>query len=405
MKRMLSLLMLLALLLSGCGQGGTKPPAEEPTQKTEEPELTEAEQQAQSDALAAKAGAAYAAITKADFTILVTEPDGAITTLEVSPGVNDWNVQDRENSFPYTYRWSEATDEDWRDQWAAETAGRMVTLALPEKMSLAACTGGDVVEVVEEGTVTYLRAVNPKAGTEPFEWTFGGMLLNVIAADALSYEMWNVTTDGSLHPQTAAEQMLEQIAANYRAAPDWAPWKPEDTLANEADVFDIYWGEPQEFCCGMRLRLKFDDPFGERANRWQAGAGLSEPDAEGYCGYGAEVHIRKNEAEDWQYVERGSGGYTVNPQNSDHKPMPEWLVETFCLTEGVTHDWHIPYRILDLPKEDLNRLPELLRNIPEEQARDLCAVLGENLRQFDYWDWTVDAFRPLLEEFGPWLDA
>ena len=75
------------------------------------------------------------------------------------------------------------------------------------------------------------------------------------------------------------------------------------------------------------------------------------------------------------------------------------------LTEGVTRDWHIPYRILDLPNEDLNRLPELLRNIPEEQARVLCAVLGENLRQFDYWDWTEDAFRPLLEEFGPWLDA
>ena len=231
------------------------------------------------------------------------------------------------------------------------------------------------------------------------------MLLSVIAADALGYEMWNVTADGSLHPQKAAEQMLEQIAANYRSAPDWAPWKPEDTLANETDVFDIYWGEPQEFCCGMRLRLKFDDPFGERANRWQAGAGLSEPDAEGYCGYGAEVYIRKNEAGDWQYVERGSGGYTVNPRNPNHKPLPEWLVETFCLTEGVTHDWHIPYRILDLPKEDLNRLPELLRNIPEEQARDLCAVLGENLRQFDYWDWTVDAFRPLLGEFGPWLGA
>ena len=155
----------------------------------------------------------------------------------------------------------------------------------------------------------------------------------------------------------------------------------------------------------MTLRLKFDDPFGERANRWQAGAGLSEPDDEGYCGYGAEVHIRKNEDGRWQYVERGSGGYTVSLQNPDHKPMPEWLVESFCLTEGVTHDWHIPYRILDLPKEDLARLPELLRNIPEAQAKDLCATLGENLRQFDYWGWTVDAIRPLFGEFGPWLDA
>ena len=242
MKRMVSLLVLLSLLLSGCGRSETKPPAEEPPQKPEE--LTEAEQQAESDGLAAQAGAVYAAITDGDFTIWVTEPDGDITTLEVIPGINDWNVQDRENSFPYTYQWAEATYEDWRDQWTAEDAGRMVTLAAPEEMSLSACTGGDVVEVVEQGHVTYLRAVNPKAGMEPFEWTLGGMLLNVLAADALSYEMWNVTADGSLHPQAAAEQMLEQIAANYRAAPDWAPWKPLDTLANETDVFDIYWGEP-----------------------------------------------------------------------------------------------------------------------------------------------------------------
>jgi len=27
------------------------------------------------------------------------------------------------------------------------------------------------------------------------------------------------------------------------------------------------------------------------------------------------------------------------------------------------------------------------------------------LRQFDYWDWTVDTIRPLLGSFGPWLDA
>jgi len=408
MKRTMMLLALL-LLLSGCGQSEAKPPAEEPLQEMGEEALeeleTKAEQQAVSDALAAKAGAVYASITEGAFTIWVTEPDETVTTLEVLPGINDWNVKDREKSFPYTYQWSEAAYEDWVELWTGPDCGNMITLVAPEEMSLTACAGGDMVELMDGGTAIYLRAVNPKVGTEPFEWTLGEMLQNVIAADALGYEMWNVTADGSLHPQEAAEQMLEQIAANYRAAPEWAPWKPVDTLAGGTGVFDIYWGEPQEFCCGMTLRLKFDDPYGERANRWQAGAGLAEPDAEGYCGYGAEVHVRKNADGDWQYVERGSGGYTVNPQNPDHKPMPEWLVETFCLTEGVTHDWHIPYRILDLPKEELASLPELLRELPEAQAKDLCAILGENLRQFDYWDWTVDTIRPLLGSFGPWLDA
>jgi len=246
--------------------------------------------------------------------------------------------------------------------------------------------------------------VNPKAGTEPFEWNLCGMLQNIIVADALGYEMWNVTADDSLSPQEAAEQMLEQIAANYRAAPEWAPWKPEDTLAGKADVFDIYWGEPQEFCCGMTLRLKFDDPMGERANRWQAGAGLSEPDEEGYCGYGAEVVVRKNEAGDWAYVERGSGGYSVTPQNRENKPQLEWLVEVFCLTEGFTHDWRTPYHILDLGEEDLRALPSILDQLTEGESRDLCSTLGKLLREYDYWNWSAETLRPLLGDYGAWLD-
>ena len=240
MKRMLILVALMALLLAGCGTVQKEQTAETVTETEQAGNLTPTEwtmeQQAASDTLAAQAGAVYAAITDEAFTIRVTEPDGAVTVMEVLPGVNDWNVQGRENNFPYTYRWSEAAYEDWRTQWAAEDCGMIVTLALHEEMSLSACTEGDVIELVKAGAVTYLRAANPKAGTEPFEWTLGGMLLNVIAADALGYEMWNVTADGSLHPQEAAEQMLEQIAANYRAAPDWAPWKPEDALAGGTGV-------------------------------------------------------------------------------------------------------------------------------------------------------------------------
>ena len=404
MKRMMAVLMLLIFLLSGCAGTGkeqvSSPQEDRQTQETapepvgepeaepvtepvaqEPPQTPATAEQAESDALAAQAAAVYAAITEGVFTIWVTEPDGTITTLEVIPGVNDWNVEGRENTFAYTYQWAEATYEDWQDQWMAEDCGTMVTLAAPEEMSLACCTGGDVVEVADRGTPIYLRAVNPRAGTEPFEWNLCGMMLNVIVADALGHEMWNVTADGSLHPRMAAEQMLEQIAENYRTAPDWTPWKPLDARAGGTDVFDIYWGEPQEFCCGMGLRLKFDDYMGERANRWQAGAGLAEPDAEGYCGYGAEVYIRKNETGDWQYVERGSGGYSVNPQNTEKKPRLEWLVELFCLTEGFTHDWRTPCQILDLPEEELAALPALLDQLTEAEARELCAVLGDCLRE------------------------
>ena len=429
MKRFFTALLTL-LILTGCAgktptptlpQAETPPPTEEtavpaetPAQSaasapsaedpTEQPAELSAEAQAESDALAAKAAAVYAAVAEDAFTLSVTEPDGTTTTLEILPGVNDGNVQSRENTFSYTYRWSEATAEDWDAQCAAAAIGNAVTLAASEELRISCRANGDVIEFTDHGSVMYLRAVNPKEGLEPFAWNFCGAM-TLIAGDALAYEMWNVTADGGLHPQEAAAQMLEQIAANYRAAPDWALWKPLDTQAGEADVFDIYWGEPQAFCCGMSLRLKFDDYHSESTNRWQVGAGLSEPDGDGYCGYGAEVVVRKNADGDWQYAERGSGGYSVDPQNTEGKPQLEWLVEVFCLTEGFTHDWRAPYYILDLDEEDLSRLPSILAQLTEAEARDLCAVLGRCLREYDYWEWSIELLAPLLGDYGAWLDA
>ena len=432
MKRIFAPLLAL-LILTGCAgntpiptppQAETPPPTEEafvpeetPEQdtastsspgtddpSTEQPAELSAEAQAGSDVLAAKAAAVYAAVTEGAFTLSVTEPGGTTTTLEILPGVNDWNVQGRENTFSYTYRWSEAAAEDWDTQCTAAAIGNTVTLAASEELRISCCANGDVIEFTDHGSVMYLRAVNPKEGQEPFEWSFCGAM-TMLASDVLAYEMWNVTADGGLHPQEAAAQMLEQIAANYRAAPDWALWKPLDTRAGEADVFDIYWGEPQAFCCGMSLRLQFDDYHGERANRWQAGAGLSEPDGDGYCGYGAEVVVRKNADGDWQYEERGSGGYSVDPQNTEGKPQLEWLVEVFCLTEGFTHDWRTPYHILDLGEEELSRLPAILDRLTEAEARELCTALGRCLREYDYWEWSVELLAPLLGDYGAWLDA
>ena len=189
----------------------------------------------------------------------------------------------------------------------------------------------------QDGKPSSYRAVNPRAATAPFEAKLYGNL-ELIALDAASHQVWAVTADGALSPAEAAKDLAEQVAENYRMVPDWVDWKPLDAKTGKAEVYDVYLGEPQQFCCNMGLRVKLEDPKSEQAAYWQAGAGLDEPDSKGYCGYGSQVYVVKNQDGDWAIRGRGTGGYFVDPPMAYEKATAAQLVEVFRLTEGETHD-------------------------------------------------------------------
>ena len=152
--------------------------------------------------------------------------------------------------------------------------------------------------------------------------------------------------------------------------PDWVSWKPLDFQANGASVFDAYYGEPENFCAGLGFRLLVDDPYGEMANSWQAGAGLGEPDADGYYGYGGETGIQKNEDGDWTCGGLATGGSAVAlplSGSGEEAPLSE-LVDAFFLTEGVSHDWLLPNYILGRPAEDMAALPALLDDLDRRRG-------------------------------------
>lgn len=382
----------------------TKPVSQPaPAEPTSEPAETPKVDPEASEALMIQAAELYREITEDKvFGVQVTEPDGTVTELTVTPGEGDWNVAHREYGMQ-SYEWTVASAEDWQTLTASENRGMMLRFVGAEGQSLAFCEGGDVVELIQDGTADYYLAVNPREG-ELFEVKLYG-LLDCIAEDALWDAAWRVTVDGSLSPREAAEQMTQQIAEHLRNAPDWADWTPLDARVGEVSVFDRYLGQPEEFCCNMSLKLRFDDPMTGPAQYWQAGAGLSELEETGWYGCGYEVWVKKNDAGDWVYMERGSGGYSVRPDfRYDTAPL-EKLVELFCLTEGFTHDWRAPYNILERSAEELAGLPVLLDQLTEAEGRELCAVLGRCLREHDYWDHSVETLKPLLGDYGDWLDA
>lgn len=372
------------------------PPVQEPVPEETKPDTEE---------LAALAAGVYTEITENKaFNVWVSEPDGTITKQEVVPGENDWNVNSRGYVFK-NYVWTEATEEEWNELERSETRGNRLDLSEPGEWgvrNLFCYSGADLVCLVNGGEVRYLRAVNPKEG-ELFEWKLYGAL-EIIAQDAMSAAVWDVTADGMLPPEGAAKQMAEQIAENYRNVPDWIEWKPLDVQAGTAEVYDIYHGMPEQFCYEIDLRVLLDETA-LYTSMWSAGAGVQEQEENGYWHWGAQVLVEKNEAGDWAYVDRATGGCFVNPQKDDHKTQAEWLVELFCLTEGFTHDWVTPSHILELSDEEISGLPAILDQLTEAEARDLCAALGDCIRESDSWRWSIDTLAPLLKNYGTWLDA
>ena len=395
MKRFLLCGVLLALL-AGCGTAGEQLPEE----VTEETEPLSGEE------LTPSAMAAYAEITKdLTFTLYVEEEDATGISLSITPEAAR-NVAGQENLFSIGYQWEPASAKAWGEQWSdIKSRGRLFAMSAPDgEATLQCCAGGDVVMWNVDGEAHYALVTAVEDGGPGLD-----DLLRGIAEDALREAAFSApTVDGAeTDCEEIARQLNEAMAENVRSVPDWVTWKPLDFQASGASVFDAYYGQPENFCAGLGFRLLVDDPYGEMANSWQAGAGLGEPDADGYYGYGGETGIQKNEDGDWTCGGLATGGSAVAlplSGSGEEAPLSE-LVDAFFLTEGVSHDWLLPNYILGRPAEDMAALPALLDAWTDAEARELCAVLGRCLRDADYWDWTPETLAAALGSYGAYLDA
>lgn len=404
MKRFLLYGVLLALL-AGCGTAGEQPLEEIPE------EVLEGETEALSgEELVSSAMEAYAEITK-DLTFTldildVTAEDAEPLTLSITPE-SAWNVAGQENLFSYSYQWEPSSASTFGVQWTdMQNRGLCFTMTAPDGVTtLRCCTGGDAVMWNVDGEAHYAQVTATEEGGSGL-----GDLLRGIAEDALWEAAFSSpTVDGAeTNYGEIARQLNEAMAENVRAVPDWVSWKPLDFQANGTSVFDAYYGEPENFCAGMGFRLLVDDPYGEMANSWQAGAGLGEPDADGYYGYGGAVSVRKNADGDWSCDGLATGGSSVSlplSASGGEAPLSE-LVDAFLLTEGESHDWLVPYYILEHPAEDMAALPALLDGRTDGEARELCGALGTCLREHpDTWDWTMETLAAALGSYGTYLNA
>jgi len=343
----------------------------------------------------------YTAITDhPEFNVLVWQENDTRTDLVIRNGVNDWNVEYVKGCLP-SFEWTETSYEEFLAQAQIEGRGpELLFWDVEGGMGLSCFRDVDVVTFRDQTKMIWLRAVDPQGNGTLYD------LLSLVAENAVSHEVRYVTVDGSLSPQEAAGRIAEKIAENYRSVPEWVEWKPVSVKAERAEVYDRYRGTPEEFCFNLGLAVKVVDPMAPEAGYWQAGSGLGEPDGDGFYGWGREVLVRKNDEGNWSVLDMGTGGYSVSPEWPAEKPWAAWLVELYCLTEGFTHDWLAPVQILMLPPEQMETLPAILDQLTEKESRELCAALGELLKREELEHYyTMDTLKPLLGDYGPWLDV
>ena len=386
MRRLMIGVLLAAAVLTGCGkkQSATDTP---PAQGTQSPEYW-----------VTGCAEVYKTITEdLTFRISVEEKGGKVTDLAITPE-NAWNVEGRERLFSVDYVWSGATQAEWDAQLSG--SGNLLTIKEESGDGAIWCRsdGNVVCWRADGGAVQYARAVNPKEEGKLYH------LLDDIAEDAVSAGVWSVTAGGELDADEAAEELLEQITANYCAVPNWVTWKPEDVVAYKSHVYDHYWGEGENFCCGMGFLVKLDDPHGESGHYWQAGAGLAEPDEDGYYGWGRAVHVKRNENGDWYVYDKGTGGYLAELPFKWEDATLEQLVEAFFESEGDTHEWQVPYYILALPREQLRALPDVLENLTAEEALELITLLEKQaVSAKETGPWVADMLEEVLAEYSTYL--
>jgi hypothetical protein len=363
-------------------------PEPEPEPAVEPDEAPDSELVSEWEAFAANA---YQTITgREEFLILIGQ-EGAETELVFRQTLDEMSPVYFVNSFA-NYAWSEADSADWIAM-AQEPDAMQLSFSLPGEVSFTCRENGSVVEIVDQTKITYLQV----EGGSLYD------LLKLVPEEFAARRVWDVTVDGAASPQEAAGRMAEKIAENYRAVPDWVSWKAESVKAERAEVYDIYRGTPEQFCFNLGLAVKVADPMAAEAGYWQAGSGLEEPDEDGFYGWNVQVWVRRDEAGAWSLEGWGSGGVAALPEKPEEKPELDWLVEVFCLTEGLSHDWVVPNQLLNLDPEVLADLPAVLDQLTEAESRDLCETLGKLLDENDCWILEKEDLILLLGEYASYL--
>ena len=328
---------------------------------------------------------------------LEVDDGGEVTRLAITQD-NGYNV-DHSGDFMLHFTWETSFV-------GLSPSGISVTVESADGDSWIECwEDSNLVLLHQDGEDIWMTAT-PQSDTQ---YTLYRSLIGA-ASDVMTDQMtYGITMDGALTDyQQVAEQYLEQLAAAWRAAPDWMPSKPEDAQPGSATVSQAYWGEGENFCTSTLLYIQID-PMGEGAGYWQAGSGLSELEegpyntANGYYAYYLGRDFARNENGDWVCTGGYTGGEMVTLPTPVEEATVEQLVDYFYHTSGFAHEYFIPMELSRRPVSELNAALD-----GADDPQKLCAALGHFFWEYSWSDEGL-TYEVLLDglddQYAAWMEA
>lgn len=272
-------------------------------------------------------------------------------------------------------------------QWTALNTNRYLLEFSNDCYSFVICSDENKIAVGINGETSYYE------GEPIYDGSVFSFMKQFAEAVLLEHEYDVCRADGTeTDLNVIAQKLAEQYAQCILRRPGWATQRAADAQVRAVEVFDAYYGEEYpNFCFNQQLYLNVTE---EQWNFWQVGSGLNGPyeDApyKGWYGHSMQVYACKAEDGNWHMTGMATGGSSAILPLGLYEATASQLMEWYFLTEGWTHDLLIPYRLAELPKEDVKAGLSVLS---AEQRQALTDALQEIITTYpEFSAWSTEDF-------------
>lgn len=327
-----------------------------------------------------------------NYTITVSSADGRTDSYSCVPVTAYSSINTSGYHIGESYDWSPA------NAWSEDFSNSDYVLTISnDQYSVTVYSNESKIKIKgPEGMAMYLtgtpRTEDEYAAIHEYERMF--LELRQYAMRALeAYELEACYVDGTeTNYDVIAQKLSEQYSRMILDRPGWYHQRAEDAKFGGANVYDAYYGEDDpNFCFGMGIYLKIPE---EQTFYWQAGAGLTEPPADGefagYYGYGSGVTVHKSEDGRWRMLGLATGGaWAYLPVATESASVKE-LVELYFLTSGQSRDWRILSALAERPLDEVKKQVGLLN---KSQQQELKAGIFRFMETYpNYHSWSPGDF-------------
>jgi len=186
--------------------------------------------------------------------------------------------------------------------------------------------------------------------------------------------------------------------------PGWFRNMPLEAQVGKTAVTMSYTGAGENFCGFMTLYFKLEDG---KSSRWQAGSGMEQlangPHA-GMWEWSIGASFARNVDGDWYCTGLYTGGESLAYPTALSEASVEKLVDYYFHSTGEAREYRLPLELRHRSAQQFSGLNDVLDGYSAGQAKELCEVLGAQMKWYpDYGLSFDDAAGVLIEPYRSYM--